>query len=237
MHAVILAAGDGGRLYPLTSQTPKPLLKLCGRPLINHVLDALFTAGVRDTTVVLGYRGDQIRAALEDVRPWGMDVHFIENPLFDAGNARSLWEVRNAIPGPFVLAMADHLIESALVSSLIAGAGDRCALAVDYTAPGDPRESEATLALVEGGRITNLGKGIVDWNALDTGVFWCTPQVFDAIAPDMRDGEAGAVFASLARRGMLDAVNVTGHRWLDVDTAEDLLQAEAWFDAPLAAVR
>ena len=69
MHAVILAAGDGGRLYPLTHATPKPLLRVAGRPLINHVLDALHAGGVRDATIVVGYHGDQIRAALANLGP------------------------------------------------------------------------------------------------------------------------------------------------------------------------
>jgi choline kinase len=165
-----------------------------------------------------------------------MDITFVENTAYDEGNARSLWAARNAVPGPFVLAMADHLIEASLVSDLITGRNGQSALAVDHAAPGDPREGEATLAHVSDGRVMNLGKGIRTWNALDTGVFWCTDDVFNAITREMRDGELGAVFATLARKGQLDAVDVTGRRWLDVDTPEDFAQAESWLDARLAAV-
>ncbi len=69
MHALILAAGDGERLHPLTDSLPKPLLRLRGRPIINHVLDALFDAGVDDATIVVGYHGAQIRDALERRAP------------------------------------------------------------------------------------------------------------------------------------------------------------------------
>jgi 1L-myo-inositol 1-phosphate cytidylyltransferase len=225
MRAVILAAGDGGRLYPLTSDTPKPLLRLNGRPIINHVLDALYAAGVRDTTVVLGYRGEQIRRALADLHPCGMTIRFAHNGEFDLGNARSLWAAREE--GPFVLAMADHLIEPALVRSLVAGANGRCRLAVDRAQPGDPRADEATRAWVSDGRVRDLGKQIAMWNAFDTGVFWCTPHVFDALTPERRDGEMSAVFASLARDGELEAADVTGSLWFDIDTADDLRMAEA----------
>ncbi len=231
MHAVILAAGDGGRLQPLTNTTPKPLLKLGGRPIVNHVLDALFAAGVRDTTFVLGYRGDQIRAAIDNLHPCGMTIRFVENPAFEEGNARSLWAARDAVDGPFLLAMADHLVEMSLVSKVIRQGNGRCLLAVEHTSQNDNRRDEATLAQVRNGRIVDLGKGITSWNALDTGVFWCTPRVFDAITPELRAGEAGAVFAWLARAGMLDAVDVTGHRWLDVDTADDLRAADDWLAA------
>jgi|CXWL01.1.fsa_nt_gi 1L-myo-inositol 1-phosphate cytidylyltransferase len=231
MHAVILAAGDGGRLQPLTDTTPKPLLRLGGRPIVNHVLDALFAAGVRETTFVLGYLGQQIRTAVDNLHPCGMSIRFVENPAFDEGNARSLWAARDAVDGPFLLAMADHLVEPSLVAKVTTQANGRCLLAVEYAPSDDARRDEATLARVQDGRIVDLGKGIADWNALDTGVFWCTPGVFDAITPELRDGEAGAVFAWLARAGKLDAVDVTGHRWLDVDTADDLRAADDWLAA------
>jgi choline kinase len=236
MHAVILAAGDGGRLYPLTDDTPKPLLKVAGRPLINHVLDRLHAAGVREATVVLGYHGDKVRAALNSVRPTGMTIRFVDNPHFAAENARSLWEARPHVDGSFVLAMADHLVEPALIRSLITGGNGRCALAVDHAHPGDPRADEATRADVRGGLVIDLGKSLTDWNALDTGVFWCTPAVFDAFTPQMVNGECGTVFASLARSGRLDAVDVTGMRWMDIDTPADLAVAESWiFETPAGA--
>lgn len=234
MRALILAAGDGGRLQPLTNGTPKPLLKLRRRPLINHVLDALFAAGVCDATVVVGYRGDQFRSALAELHPCGMTVRIVENDAPHLGNARSIWAARGALadaaPG-FVLAMADHLVEPAIIRAVADGAGDRCRLAIDRAAPGDPRAADATLALVGRGRVAALGKHIDAWNALDTGVFWCTPRVFDALTPGLRDGEAGAVFASLARRGELDAVDVSGRRWIDIDTPEDAAAAEAMLAA------
>jgi NDP-sugar pyrophosphorylase family protein len=229
MHAVILAAGDGGRLRPLTSRTPKPLLALHGRPLISHVLDALHAAGVTRATIVVGYLGDQIRAALEDARPEGMSIDFVRNADFHAGNARSIWEARRAVDEPFLLAMADHLVEPSLVQSVVESHNGVCALAIEHVEDHDARSAEATRANVYSGRVLDLGKNILRWNALDTGVFWCTPDIFDAITPDLRNGEAGAVFAALARAGALDAIDVTGSRWLGVDTPDDLRAAESWF--------
>jgi choline kinase len=237
MHALILAAGDGGRLHPLTDGLPKPLLKLGGRPIIDHVLDALLDAGVRDATIVVGYHGGQIRDALAEQHPRGMTLRFVENPAYDLGNARSIWAARDAMPRDrgFVLAMGDHVVEPALTAALVDRADGRCRLAVDRAAPGDPRAGEATRARIRDGRVVDLRKALDDWNALDTGVFWCTPRVFDAITPELRDGEAGAVFASLARNGELDAVDVTGRRWIDIDTPADLRAAEAMLAAEARA--
>jgi len=114
-----------------------------------------------------------------------------------------------------------------MVAALADGADGRCRVAVERAVPGDPRVEEATLAHVRGGRVVDLGKGLRDWNALDTGLFWCTSRLFEVMTPDLRDGEAGAVFAALARAGQLDAVDVTGGRWIDIDTEDDLRAAEA----------
>jgi len=227
VQAVVLAAGDGGRLLPRTSDLPKPLLSVGGRPIILHVLDALAAAGVEDAAIVVGYRGWLLREALAGKAPPGMRLRFIENDAYLLGNARSLWAARYAVDGSFVLAMGDHVVEPALVRSLVDRADGRCRLAIERAAPDDERADEATRARVRDGRVVDLGKALDDWNALDTGAFWCTQRVFDVMTPEMRDGEAGDVFAALARGGELDAVDVTGARWIDIDTAEDLRRAEA----------
>jgi NDP-sugar pyrophosphorylase family protein len=226
MQAIVLAAGDGGRLHPYTADRPKALLDLGGRPIIGHVLDALWEAGVDDAVIVVGYHGDKLREALHRVAPPGMRVRLCENLAYLEGNARSLWEARGSVQGSFVLAMSDHLVEPALLRSLVDQADGRCRLAVDYAPPWDPRALDATRADVQRGLVRDLGKSITPWNALDTGAFWCTPRVFDALGPSRRDGELADVFASLARGGDLDAVDVSGCRWIDIDTEDDLRTAE-----------
>ena len=69
MKAMILAAGRGERLRPLTDHTPKPLLPVGGRPLIGHHLAALAAAGFEEVVINVAYRGDQIRAALATAVP------------------------------------------------------------------------------------------------------------------------------------------------------------------------
>src|SRR5438552_10269467 len=142
LQAVVLAAGDGDRMHPHARGRPKSLIPICGRPIINHVLDGLFAAGVRDTLIVVGFESDELRRALTDVSPCGMTVRFVENLEFAAGNARSLWAARNEVRGPFVLAMADHLAAPAIARKLAVGAGDRCRLAVEFADQDDARANE-----------------------------------------------------------------------------------------------
>src|SRR5437764_2246546 len=139
LQAVVLAAGDGDRMHPHAGGRPKSLISICGRPIINHVLDGLYAAGVRDTLIVVGYESDELRRALADVSPCGMRVRFVENLEFAAGNARSLWAARGEVHGPFVLAMADHLAAASIARKLASGAGDHCRLAVEFAVQDDVR--------------------------------------------------------------------------------------------------
>ncbi len=78
--AIILAAGRGERLRPLTDRTPKPLLPVGGKPLIVHHLEALADAGFRRVVINLGHLGGQIPAALGDGRRWGLQLHYSPEP-------------------------------------------------------------------------------------------------------------------------------------------------------------
>lgn len=108
MKAMILAAGRGERLRPLTDHTPKPLLPVGGRPLIGHHLAALAAAGFDEVVINVAYRGDQIRAALGDGRAQGLPIRYsVEQPgALDTGGG-----VRNALAmlgeAPFAVISAD----------------------------------------------------------------------------------------------------------------------------------
>ena len=105
---MILAAGRGERLRPLTDHTPKPLLQAGGRPLIEHLIVALAAAGFRELVVNLAYLGDQIREHLGDGRRWGIGIAYSDEgpePLETAGG------IRHALPllgnDPFLVVNGD----------------------------------------------------------------------------------------------------------------------------------
>ena len=80
MRAMILAAGRGERLRPLTDHTPKPLLDVGGRPLIEHHLEKLAAAGFRELVINLAHHGDKIRDTLGDGSRWGLNIHYSPEP-------------------------------------------------------------------------------------------------------------------------------------------------------------
>ena len=93
MTGLILAAGMGKRLAPLTDERPKGLIELGGRSILARLLDGLQAAGVRETALVVGYRQEAIRAALGDAHR-GMPVRYLVNPAFEKGPRLSLWTGR-----------------------------------------------------------------------------------------------------------------------------------------------
>ena len=76
MRAMILAAGRGERLRPLTDEVPKPLVELGGKPLIEHHLESLAAGGFREIVINQGHLGDRLRDVLGDGGRWGLNIHW-----------------------------------------------------------------------------------------------------------------------------------------------------------------
>ncbi|MFN0149001.1 MAG: NTP transferase domain-containing protein [Dehalococcoidia bacterium] len=232
MKTVILAAGDGGRLGPHTAQLPKPLVALNGRPILSYTLEALAAAGVEDVVVVTGYREPQLIEALGRALPRRFKLATVTNPRFQGGASLSLRAARDLCGSePFLLLMADHLLSAPLVTRLLLESRHGAirgisSLAVDASTHDPAYTAEATkVQLNDAGFVTAIGKALQPWSALDTGAFVLSPAAWEAVDLAPEDCELSVIFAILARKRALRAVDVSGAFWYDVDTAEDLAAA------------
>jgi bifunctional UDP-N-acetylglucosamine pyrophosphorylase/glucosamine-1-phosphate N-acetyltransferase len=106
MQCVILAAGKGSRLRPLTDDCPKPLVKVCGKPLIDHIV-AAFPSAIKEIIMVVGYRGDMIREYCGDTFH-GRPVTYVEQVEIN-GPATALWLAKDLIRGRFLFMFADDI--------------------------------------------------------------------------------------------------------------------------------
>lgn len=108
MKAMILAAGRGERMRPLTDRTPKPLLPVAGKPLIVWHLERLARAGYRDIVINHAHLGDQIEALLDDGSAWGVAIRYSEEP---PGALETAGGIANAMPllgdEPFLVVNGD----------------------------------------------------------------------------------------------------------------------------------
>lgn len=227
---LLIAAGKGGRLEQRGDS--KPLIPLLGIPLIERVIRTALESGADEFYVVTGYKGGQVRDFLEGLAErLSIRITPLVNDDWDKENGLSVLKARDVLHEPFLLLMADHLFDPNLVRSLAALtlAGDEIALVVD----GDTRNplvdmEDVTRVNVEGGKIRNIGKGLSDFNGFDTGIFLCSPAIFEALEKSrVDDGDAtlsGGVRV-LAAEGRARAIPANGF-WVDVDDPSAFRRAE-----------
>lgn len=242
-RAVILAAGMGTRLRPLTADQPKPLVPVQGVPILHNALRCLAEAGVRETTLVVGYRKEAIERSCGP-RFAGMRLIYAESSAYaETGSAYSLWLARDALlQGDALILEGDVVFEPAVLRRLLE-CRHRDVAAV---APFDATMSGSVVTLTPAGSIAAV---LMNQTAAMGGVagFYKTVNLLRLSAPTLRDGFVPALDRFVVNGGRvgyveqllreliasgvlrLHAVDCGDLRWFEVDSAEDLEIAEGIF--------
>lgn len=153
--AVILNAGEGKRLRPLTSVKPKCLLKLNSLTILEHQLSNLIEGGIGEVILVIGYSADQIIRRIERLN-FELDLKFIYNPIYYKTNTvYSLWLARESIKDDFVYLNGDVVFHKEVLERLLKSHYDTC-IAVERKQVG---EEEVKVRLVSN-LVTDIGKDI-----------------------------------------------------------------------------
>ena len=125
MKAIILAAGMGTRLLPITLSVPKCLVPVNSKPILEHQLDALLKAGVRDTILVVGYLSELIFDKY-GTRYGGMNIHYVRNQIYDrTNNLYSLWLARLHLDNQVLLLEGDLFFEAELLHRASSNSGTK----------------------------------------------------------------------------------------------------------------
>ena len=235
MNCLIVAAGMGGRLRQRGQS--KPLVPVNGVRLLERVMTRARSAGVERFFVVSGYRGEEVRAALDDFSAReAIPIVHVSNDEWQRGNGVSVLKARPFLDGPFLLSMCDHLVDPDILRDLMASPlePDTVTLAVDFNVAGSINDlDDVTRVMCFNGRIVHIGKVIREFNAIDTGVFFCTPVIFDALEVSQAAGDdsiSGAMNV-LAREDRARVFDIQGRLWLDVDDPATLDKAETLLNA------
>jgi 3-dehydroquinate synthase len=228
--ALIPAAGRGARLD--RPNTPKPLVDVGGRPLILHVLEQLEAAGVDEAVVVLGFEAKKIARELTNHPDLSIQVTLVENPSWQHGLASSLLAAREHFDEPFLLAMADHLFDPALVERMaqVSLSDEQVAcMLVDRDTSRIYDLNAAVKVCLDGERVLDASRSLDDAHGVDAGLFACRPALFDALEATLADTEPADLtdaIARLAADGKVAARFVGERKWYDIDTPPALIRAE-----------
>jgi L-glutamine-phosphate cytidylyltransferase len=243
-RAIVLAAGQGRRLQPLTDETPKTLLRVGSQPILDHILDTLEAAGYEEVAVVTGFEREQIESHCASRE--GLRIEFVHNADYDTtNNIYSLWLAREYAEGGFTLVNADTLFPPSSLRRLCDAEGS--ALLVDVEKELDDEEMQVAIG---SGSLETIGKDL-DGEDRETGVYLedgdgeyigvsrftaeDTERLFEHVETFV---EAGAVtdwyeaaFDRLFSEREIGYVEVEG-TWMEIDTPEDLERARSrWPEA------
>ncbi|MGC6418429.1 MAG: NTP transferase domain-containing protein [Bradymonadia bacterium] len=230
-QAVILAAGKGTRIRRGGQTLPKPLVRVGGLTLIKRAILTAKREGVRKFVVVVGCDGHLVRAAVEnDAELTDLEIIFVENELYELSNGVSVLKARPYVDGEFFLLMSDHIVDPAIYRTLQkTPAKDGLVLAVDHKLNTIFDMDDATKVQTgQDGEIANIGKEIEQFNAVDTGVFRCSQNLFvelDAHYQAHGDASLSNGVQQLAGKGAAMTADVGPAWWQDVDTPETITHA------------
>lgn len=232
MKAVILAAGVGKRLWEVTQHRPKCLIEIGGRSLLHRYLEILAGLGIRRATIVVGYRQEMIRAAVER-DACGVTVDFLVNDQFHRGSISSLWIARAALDDDVIVMDADVLFHRDILRRLVESSHEN-ALLMDETVR---QTGEECMVVVAGGRVIALTKKMPDrYDYAGEGVGFLrvrhadTPHMVESLQSHIDKGSWNMEYED-ALQQFFQTVKV-GHEkigglpWTEIDFVEDVKKAE-----------
>lgn len=204
MKAVIMAGGEGTRLRPLTCDLPKPMARLCGRPVIEHILDLLGDNGVDEATVTLRYLPEAIRQNFPSGEYNGIKLNFIEEdkPLGTAGS------VKNAARGfndDFLVISGDALCDFNLSAALKSHKEKGASATLLLSRVADPREYGLVVTSPSGkvkGFVEKPGWAQAVTDAVNTGIYILSPACLDLIPDQQSFDFAKDLFPQMLSSGM-----------------------------------
>lgn len=234
MKAIILSAGQGRRLLPLTEQTPKCALRVADREVLRWQLQQLALAGVDEAVVVTGFRADVVDGIVASVDD--LPVRTLYNPFFAAAdNLGTCWVARHEMDGPFMIVNGDTLFEAAIARSLLASdSGYPITLATDAKARYD---SDDMKIIASGRQLLRVGKtlDVADVNGESIGMMvfrGAGVALFrNKLEQVMRHGDGLkrwylSAIDELAQQGEVGICPITGLSWCEIDDQRDLENAQ-----------
>ncbi len=236
MKAVLLAAGEGVRLKPITATRPKHLIKVGGKPILEHGLDALKVCGVTETVIVTHYMGDAIRQYFGDGEKLGLKIEYVEQAeMLGTGNAVSA--VESYVDGDFVLVYGDLLFAPEAMETVLNSFEAEKPAAVMAVVPVEKPESYGIVELEDGKAVKRIiekpASGEAPSNLANAGLYAFSKEIFDKIKQTKASvrGEwelTDALSLLIEDKKTVLAAEISKTDWIDIGRPWDLLEANSW---------
>jgi glucose-1-phosphate thymidylyltransferase len=221
-QAVVLAAGEGRRVRPLTRYQPKPMLRVAGRPILEYPLDALVDTGVEHIVLVVGHGRNRIQNRFENTYR-GVDLTYVTQST-QLGSGHALQAAADHVDGEFLVVNGDNVIDDTMVR-----------VTADRYVESDAAACLAVAASDRTGEYGTVGvnNGIVEWvnehgdsdsARINAGVYAFDESVFDALdRTEFEDGERPLTGAISELDGPVIAATPNGV-WFDPSYPWELLR-------------
>ena len=228
MKLVIIAAGQGKRIRSITAESPKTLLKINGRTLLETLFENCLHVGISDVVVVTGYQSKEIEDFIHNLQ-MDLNIQTVYNPDWNLENGLSILAAKDTVleHETFIVSMSDHfygpdLLEQVMKINL---ANNTACVALDFNKDDIFDIDDGMKITVEKNnkeKITKMSKTLDNYDAIDCGVFKFKYSFFKTLENARRSGKFSISEACqmLIKIGEMGGVNIGNSFWLDIDTPE-----------------
>lgn len=233
-QAIILAAGQGTRLAPLTDHTPKTLLKVNNERLIDIIIERVLAVGVTEIIIATGHASVVLKAHITETYP-GVDIKFVDNPIYlETNSTYSLWLTKELIGEDIVTINADTIFNRGILQAMI-DADHEISMSIDDTMVGELPEDNMKVTIIDGlirdaskvipPELTH-GDALGIYRFKGAGIKALFGKLDELVATGVVDQLFTFAVKSIMQSTAVYPVSAHGLAWIEIDDHKDLADAE-----------
>jgi bifunctional UDP-N-acetylglucosamine pyrophosphorylase/glucosamine-1-phosphate N-acetyltransferase len=236
MKALVLAAGEGARLQPITRTRPKHLIDIGGKPVLEHCLTALKSSGIEEATIVVYYMADAIREFASDGKRFGLKIDYVnQEAVLGTGNAVSVAE--SHMKDDFLVVNGDMLFSSDAIRSVVDLHDKEKPATTMAVAPVENPENYGVVELEKGEKVKRIvekpKREEAPTNLANAGIYIFTTEIFEKIKQTSASARSeweipDAISLLLKDNKAVLAAKISRNDWIDLGRPWDLLEANRW---------
>ena len=231
VKAVVLAAGEGLRLRPITSTRPKHMTPVGGLPLLEHILLAIKNTGIDNVGILVGYKKEKIQDYFKEGSRLGLKIEYVVQEKI-SGTASAVGMMEEYVnEEDFILLYGDLLVDSNVLPDVLDRFSETGAITMGVV-PVDNPEYYGVITMQNGyvGSISEKPKGIVQSNLINSGIYVFQPEIFHEIKKTRKSARGEYEITDTLQSALINGTKIAAaqlqqQNWLDIGRPWDLLEA------------